>query len=598
MACIVAETGNEIELGDAQEQLREAAAARGIMVEPTVQTLQPTNSSAWHSVPASRVQSALRFIDEWDDYKRWIDTGIYVKAALGDAGYDMWAQWSAQSQKFDDAEARTTWATFDPLRTGGGQLFSLAEAAGWRWTPADDGVTIDLQAILESCHARQHYQHMGTEQAERPITEAAGNEDDSELLEKPNIPEPMAPAGVALPEPAGLVREIRDHILDTARSPQPELALAAALTIVGSAMARRYSFENLRSNLYLVGVAPSASGKEVPLSAVTRILGDAGLANTLAGGEPKSGTAVLSRLAEHPVAVYTLDEFGMLLRALTEKNAPKHLREIVKYMTEIFTKADDSYRTGDYADRKANPIHTIIEPHLSIFGLTNSVHLWRSITADSVADGSLGRFLLFSSRAAYPDVNFEPKPKQTPPEIIEKLKAIHEQGGAPDAGNLAGVSIVSPANTRDVKATREAQQLFREAEIRQLELKREHAGDGMSAIYGRLVENAKKLAMIHAVGRDPVQATVTVADAHWGLDLAAQLITDLVKAIGVHVADNEREAASKRVLDLIVKASKKGITQSELTNKTQWLKRQERDEILEDLRTGGLVVFELGAVVN
>src|SRR3954453_1442598 len=82
-------------------------------------------------------------------------------------------------------------------------------------------------------------------------------------------------------------------------------------------MARRYRFENLRSNLYLVGVAPSASGKEVPLSAVARILGDAGLAKTLAGGEPKSGSAVLSRLVEHPVAVYTLDEFGMLLRALT-----------------------------------------------------------------------------------------------------------------------------------------------------------------------------------------------------------------------------------------------------------------------------------------
>jgi hypothetical protein len=359
-------------------------------------------------------------------------------------------------------------------------------------------------------------------------------------------------------------------------------------------MARRYRFENLRSNLYLVGVAPSASGKEVPLQAVSRTLNDAGLGKALAGGEPKSGAAVLSRLAEHPVAVYTLDEFGMLLRALTEKNAPKHLREIVKYMTEIFTKADDSYRTGDYADRKALPTHTIIEPQLAIFGLTNSVHLWKSITADSVADGSLGRFLLFSSRVAYPDVNFEPKPKQTPPEIIDKLKGIYDYGGgAPDAGNLAGMLLMTAASTREVKATSEAQQLFVEAEIRQLCLKREHAGDGMSAIYGRLVENAKKLAMIHAIGRDPLQATVTAVDAHWGLELAEHLVTDLVKAIGAHVSDNEREATSKRVLDLISKAGKKGITQSELTNKTQWLKRHERDEILEDLRTGGLAIFEV-----
>jgi hypothetical protein len=153
--------------------------------------------------------------------------------------------------------------------------------------------------------------------------------------------------------------------------------------------------------------------------------------------------------------------------------------------------------------------------------------------------------------------------------------------------------LMTAASTREVKATSEAQQLFVEAEIRQLCLKREHAGDGMSAIYGRLVENAKKLAMIHAIGRDPLQATVTAVDAHWGLELAEHLVTDLVKAIGAHVSDNEREATSKRVLDLISKAGKKGITQSELTNKTQWLKRHERDEILEDLRTGGLAIFEV-----
>jgi hypothetical protein len=152
---------------------------------------------------------------------------------------------------------------------------------------------------------------------------------------------------------------------------------------------------------------------------------------------------------------------------------------------------------------------------------------------------------------------------------------------------------MSPASTRAVEATHEAQQLFVDAEIRQLGLKREHAGDGMSAIYGRLVENAKKLAMIHAVARDPIQATVTAADARWGLELAGQLVADLVKMIGAHVAVNEREATSKRVLDLIAVAGKKGITQSELTNKTQWLKRQERDEILEDLRVSERTLFEV-----
>jgi hypothetical protein len=98
--------------------------------------------------------------------------------------------------------------------------------------------------------------------------------------------------------------------------------------------------------------------------------------------------------------------------------------------------------------------------------------------------------------------------------------------------------------------------------------------------------------MIHSVGRDWVEATVTAQDARWGLDLAGQLVTDLVKAIGTNVAVNERDAALKRVLDLIAAAGKKGITQSELTNKTPWLKRQERDEILTDLQISERVVCE------
>ena len=146
----MAETGNEIDLNDTYEKLIEFIEAHGIRFDRTAnedgQVVHPGGSGI---VPISRVRAALRFIGEWDDRKRWVDVGIYVKAALGDAGYDPWAEWSAQSQKFGDAEARATWASFIPTRTGGGQLFQMAKAAGWRWTPKDDGVTIDLQAILE-----------------------------------------------------------------------------------------------------------------------------------------------------------------------------------------------------------------------------------------------------------------------------------------------------------------------------------------------------------------------------------------------------------------------------------------------------------------
>src|SRR5687768_15931014 len=89
------------------EKLIEFIEAHGVRFDRTAnengQVVHPGGAGI---VPISRVRAALRFIGEWDDRKRWVDVGIYVKAALGEAGYDPWAEWSAQSHKFNDAEAR------------------------------------------------------------------------------------------------------------------------------------------------------------------------------------------------------------------------------------------------------------------------------------------------------------------------------------------------------------------------------------------------------------------------------------------------------------------------------------------------------------
>lgn len=52
-----------------------------------------------------------------------------------------------------------------------------------------------------------------------------------------------------------------------------------------------------------------------------------------------------------------------------------------------------------------------------------------------------------------------------------------------------------------------------------------------------------------------------------------------------HVSRNDRENASKRVLRIL--ATK--MTRSELTRKTQWLNRRQRDELVGELIESGLV---------
>jgi hypothetical protein len=79
-------------------------------------------------------------------------------------------------------------------------------------------------------------------------------------------------------KPRGIVGGIMDWILQTAQKPQPILALAAALSVVGVALGRKVATSTgLRTNYYLVGVAGTSAGKDHARKATKVLLQAAGL---------------------------------------------------------------------------------------------------------------------------------------------------------------------------------------------------------------------------------------------------------------------------------------------------------------------------------
>jgi hypothetical protein len=58
-------------------------------------------------------------------------------------------------------------------------------------------------------------------------------------------------------------------------------------------------------------------------------------------------------------------------------------------------------------------------------------------------------------------------------------------------------------------------------------------------------------------------------------------------AVERHVADSETEAHLKRVREIIRAAGKNGLTKSEITRASQWLKARDRNDILETLVESG-----------
>lgn len=65
-----------------------------------------------------------------DDRSLWIEVGMALRT-LDEQGRALWMEWSAQSDKFDAADAARTWESLRPTSTDYRAVFAKAQAGGW-----------------------------------------------------------------------------------------------------------------------------------------------------------------------------------------------------------------------------------------------------------------------------------------------------------------------------------------------------------------------------------------------------------------------------------------------------------------------------------
>ncbi|TAL93126.1 MAG: DNA replication protein [Paraburkholderia sp.] len=70
----------------------------------------------------ARVRAALAVIPA-DDYGTWVDMAFALKNGLGNAGFEVWDEWSRTAANYNERAARTTWRS--AKETGGKTLASL-----------------------------------------------------------------------------------------------------------------------------------------------------------------------------------------------------------------------------------------------------------------------------------------------------------------------------------------------------------------------------------------------------------------------------------------------------------------------------------------
>ncbi|MBF0182653.1 MAG: DUF3987 domain-containing protein, partial [Magnetococcales bacterium] len=511
-------------------------------------------------------------------YDDWVRVGMAIKGALGEAGANLFFDWSASSVKNVPAATERAWASFHPMVIGAGTIYHLAQKHGWR---------PDTAIILNPAnkHPGQHPAALLLQKMPRsPVSVPA--EDAPPFLDGPEW---------HVTDLDGVLGLLVDYMVTTATRPQPILAVGNALCALGALMGRRYRTEtDVRSNLYVVGVADSGSGKNHSREVVIDLLFRAGLKKFLGGNRIASGAGLLRAIHDHPAILFQQDEFGMFLQAAADrKRSPKHITDILDLMTELYSSSSTVFLGPEYAMPDKKGRQDINQPCLCIYGTTTPTLFWSALKSANVTDGSLARFLIMKTQDDYPETNGAGALREPSEELVAAL-AIIAQNGSSGEGNVQGTTT-GPETAVDpqvVPMLPDAWERFSALNRQVTALLRRTRGSQFSPILARAWENAAKVALIRAVSADPVHPVIRDADALWAIALVRYSINTFIADVERFVADNQTEQNHKRVLGIIQGTGSKGITQRDLSRRTQFMDRRQRQEVIQSLLDGGQIVGE------
>lgn len=485
------------------------------------------------------VEEMLACISPDISREEWLRVGMALRDEFGDAAYTSWDSWSMAGSKYNPKEMHAIWRSFNGSGVGIGTLVFMAQEAGWikkYETPAHNEWEIDLSYL-----------------------------DKKSIKERKEL--------VA----HGLVGEIADWITQTSRIPQPRLALGAALSLVGMLKGRKYStVGNARSNLLVLNIAPSGAGKDDPQKRIAFLLSKLGMHNQKIG-QPTSGTGLITGLKNANYAgLLGLDEIGHYLEIATAKNAGGYQKEIISYIIQLFSCANNEFISKQYGNDKVNPKEVLIQPHLCVLGSSVKKRIVNSCTSDYAIDGFLNRWILFETED-------EPKPSRdfkackTVPDSI--LGAITKMADANPYPLAEGEEPV----VKEVRYTPEAWALINDFFDEAHELAVKNA-DPLKSLYKRTGEHVEKIALTLCDNE-----FIRVEDVNFAIDVVLEsnkLIADLAGLI----ADNDQERNVVKALEVIRKGQP--LTHRDFMRRTRTLKSRERKEILNDLIQSGEVIAE------
>jgi hypothetical protein len=392
-------------------------------------------------------------------------------------------------------------------------------------------------------------------------------------------------------------KKLLDWIINSKYEPHPSAVIASYITILGTLFARYvYTETECSTSMYCVAIAPTASGKDIVTKIPEKVFNHIRDKNReIVKSKVNSVGALDDIFKDHPIVTIIYDEFGDQVGPAL-KGSSTALADLITKYKNLYSETNGTYEPSRYSSsgRKANiQIPWKQErPCLSITGITTKQQLLDNLDDKFIRDGFINRFMFIDGSEMVPleDQLAIPK-KEVPDDIREHIADIKTKLLEYIKSNNVSFKII-PMRPESLRFFKEGIGTRFKVGSDIYSYCKAGAEETRGALSGRWRENALRLA--------------TAISAYEGFEEVSEEVLKwaytFVKTLGIDFYDKyERDISITRWSGLKDKATDwfhnhgkngEGFTKTELQQNARpfkGLKKNERNELLEDLETIGTI---------
>ena len=371
------------------------------------------------------------------------------------------------------------------------------------------------------------------------------NKIEKQEKEAPLFPNP-GPVPDKLLSIPGFIDDVVKLSMQSAPYPNRVLSFTGALALLAFLVGRKVQDKrDNRSNIYLIALADSGTGKDHPRKVNFNIAFRAGVAGAI-GDAFASGEGLEDALFMHPSMLFQADEFDCIFNTL-KYSKDNRAESINEKLLKFYGASNTIYplRKKASAKKKDGTVHEIahiVNPNLVLLGTAIPQYFYESLSRRVLENGLVARCIIVEAGKRGEAGNPQPI---TPSDSL--IRAATYLANLDVNGNLTNEYPKPLIITETPEATAALREVQQECDRRYNFYEAQNEG-AAKALWARAHEKVCKLAMLHGISGNVYNPLITEKSVRWAWKFIDHLTQRMLYMADRYVYENIFDEKCQRAI--------------------------------------------------